>query len=121
MVGLQANNHAELEAYLDWGQAFVRHTPRANIYANMVIALDALGRKEEARVLRREALVLYPGDPLLTGSLPPPWPRRWSANPRPDSGCRGHAGRAGCAMFHQLPHRLAKWRYCWTAEAPWLR
>ena len=63
MVGLQANNHAELEAYLDWGQAFVRHTPRANIYANMVIALDALGRKEEARVLRREALVLYPGDP----------------------------------------------------------
>ncbi|MGR1197030.1 Wzy polymerase domain-containing protein [Aeromonas hydrophila] len=68
MVGLQANNHAELEAYLEWGQAFVRHTPRANIYANMVIALDALGRKEEARTLRREALALYPGDPLLTGS-----------------------------------------------------
>ncbi|MCP1265097.1 PglL family O-oligosaccharyltransferase [Aeromonas hydrophila] len=68
MVGLQANNHVELEAYLDWGQAFVRHTPRANIYANMVIALDALGRKEEARALRREALALYPGDPLLTGS-----------------------------------------------------
>ncbi|WP_324015351.1 PglL family O-oligosaccharyltransferase [Aeromonas hydrophila] len=68
MVGLQANNHTELEAYLEWGQAFVRHTPRANIYANMVIALDALGRKEEARVLRREALALYPGDPLLTGS-----------------------------------------------------
>lgn len=68
MVGLQSNNKAELEAYLDWGQAFVRHTPRANIYANMVIALDALGRKEEARALRREALALYPGDPLLTGS-----------------------------------------------------
>ncbi|WP_324016929.1 PglL family O-oligosaccharyltransferase [Aeromonas hydrophila] len=68
MVGLQANNHAELEAYLEWGQAFVRHTPRANIYANMVIALDALGRQEEARALRREALALYPGDPLLTGS-----------------------------------------------------
>lgn len=68
MVGLQANNHAELEAYLEWGQVFVRHTPRANIYANMVIALDALGRKEEARALRREALALYPGDPLLTGS-----------------------------------------------------
>ncbi|HAT1558083.1 TPA: ligase, partial [Aeromonas hydrophila] len=68
MVGLQASNHAELEAYLEWGQAFVRHTPRTNIYANMVIALDALGRKEEARALRREALALYPGDPLLTGS-----------------------------------------------------
>ena len=68
MVGLQANNKAELEAYLDWGQAFVRHTPRANIYANMVIALNALGRREEADRLRAEALVLYPGEPLLTGS-----------------------------------------------------
>lgn len=68
MVGLQANNKAELEAYLDWGQAFVRHTPRANIYANMVIALNALGRREEADCLRAEALVLYPGEPLLTGS-----------------------------------------------------
>lgn len=68
MVGLQANNKAELEAYLDWGQAFVRHTPRANIYANMVIALNALGRVEEADRLRADALVLYPGEPLLTGS-----------------------------------------------------
>ncbi len=68
MVGLQTNNKAELEAYLDWGQAFVRHTPRANIYANMVIALNALGRAEEADRLRADALVLYPGEPLLTGS-----------------------------------------------------
>ncbi|MNO41575.1 O-Antigen ligase [compost metagenome] len=68
MVGLQANNKAELEAYLDWGQAFVRHTPRANIYANMVIALNALGRTEEASRLRTQALMLYPGEPLLTAS-----------------------------------------------------
>ncbi|MCX7131616.1 Wzy polymerase domain-containing protein [Aeromonas sp.] len=68
MVGLQADNKAELEAYLDWGQAFVRHTPRSNIYANMVLALGALGRQEEARALRAQALMLYPGDPLLTGS-----------------------------------------------------
>lgn len=68
-VGLQTSNKAELEAYLEWGQAFVRHTPRANIYANMVIALDALGRKEEARALRSEALALYPADPLLTGTV----------------------------------------------------
>ncbi|RWT34586.1 PglL family O-oligosaccharyltransferase [Aeromonas caviae] len=67
-VGLQANNPTELEAYLDWGQEFVRHTPRANIYANMVLALNALGRREEADCLRAEALVLYPGEPLLTGS-----------------------------------------------------
>ncbi|MGL5470675.1 MAG: Wzy polymerase domain-containing protein, partial [Shewanella sp.] len=53
--------------YLEWGQAFVRHTPRANIYANMVIALNALGRTEEANAMRTEALKLYPTEPLLTG------------------------------------------------------
>ncbi|MFQ1898897.1 Wzy polymerase domain-containing protein [Aeromonas veronii] len=68
MVGLQTNNKTELEAYLEWGQAFVRHTPRANIYANMVIALNALGRREEANTMRVEALKLYPTEPLLTGS-----------------------------------------------------
>jgi O-antigen polymerase len=68
MVGLQTNNKTELEAYLEWGQAFVRHTPRANIYANMVIALNALGRTEEANTMRAEALKLYPTEPLLTGS-----------------------------------------------------
>ncbi len=68
MVGLQTNNKTELEAYLEWGQGFVRHTPRANIYANMVIALHALGRQEEAERVRKQALVLYPGEPLLTGS-----------------------------------------------------
>ncbi|BDO07886.1 ligase [Aeromonas caviae] len=67
-VGLQANNSTELEAYLDWGQEFVRHTPRANIYANMVLALNALGRQEEAQRLRTQALLLYPGEPLLTAS-----------------------------------------------------
>ncbi|MEH8221910.1 Wzy polymerase domain-containing protein [Aeromonas veronii] len=68
MVGLQTNNKTELEAYLEWGQSFVRHTPRANIYANMVIALNALGRTEEANAMRAEALKLYPTEPLLTGS-----------------------------------------------------
>ncbi|QSR49724.1 PglL family O-oligosaccharyltransferase [Aeromonas veronii] len=68
MVGLQTNNKTELGAYLEWGQAFVRHTPRANIYANMVIALNALGRTEEANAMWAEALTLYPTEPLLTGS-----------------------------------------------------
>ena len=68
MVGLQTNNKTELEAYLEWGRAFVRHTPRANIYANIVIALNALGRREEANAMRAEALKLYPTEPLLTGS-----------------------------------------------------
>ena len=30
--------------------------------------LDALGRQEEARRLRTQALMLYPGEPLLTAS-----------------------------------------------------
>ncbi|HHQ4736311.1 TPA: Wzy polymerase domain-containing protein [Aeromonas veronii] len=68
MVGLQTNNKTELDAYLEWGQAFVRHTPRANIYANMVIALNALGRTEEANAMRAEAVKLYPTEPLLTES-----------------------------------------------------
>lgn len=68
MVGLQTSNKAELDAYLAWGQAFVRHTPRANIYANMVMALNALGRTDEANALRAEALKLYPAEPLLTGA-----------------------------------------------------
>ncbi|EOD55111.1 PglL family O-oligosaccharyltransferase [Aeromonas molluscorum] len=67
LVGLQAHNQQELMAYLDWGQEFVRHTPRANIYANMIVALNALGREEEAKALRQQALLLYPADPLLTG------------------------------------------------------
>ena len=46
----------------------MRHTPRANIYANMVIALNALGRTAEADNLRASALMLYPGEPLLTVS-----------------------------------------------------
>ncbi|HHQ4555955.1 TPA: Wzy polymerase domain-containing protein, partial [Aeromonas veronii] len=65
MVGLQTSNKTELEAYLEWGQAFVRHTPRANIYANMVIALNALGRTEEANAMRAEALKVYPRESLL--------------------------------------------------------
>ncbi|UDN21645.1 PglL family O-oligosaccharyltransferase [Aeromonas veronii] len=69
MVGLQTNNKAELEAYLEWGQDFVLHTPRANIYANMVTALNALGRKEAADAMRLEALRLYPAEPLLSGSV----------------------------------------------------
>ncbi|WP_429070848.1 Wzy polymerase domain-containing protein [Aeromonas veronii] len=69
MVGLQTNNKDELEAYLEWGQDFVLHTPRANIYANMVTALNALGRKEAADAMRLEALRLYPAEPLLSGSV----------------------------------------------------
>lgn len=65
MVGLQTQNKTELEAYLAWGQDFVRHTPRANIYANMVVALNALGRPDDARNLRAEALRWYPKEPLL--------------------------------------------------------
>ncbi|PJG60049.1 PglL family O-oligosaccharyltransferase [Aeromonas cavernicola] len=65
MVGLQHKDKKELEAYVAWGEAFIRHTPRATIYANMVTALHALARHQEANELRDKALILYPTDPVL--------------------------------------------------------
>ena len=68
MVGLQANNKAGLKPTSTEGAGLRAPYPRANIYANMVIALNALGRTAEADNLRASALMLYPGEPLLTVS-----------------------------------------------------
>lgn len=67
-VGMHTGNHQELQAYVDWGQEFVRHTPRANIYANMILALRAMGEGDKADALRQQALLLYPDEPLLRAS-----------------------------------------------------
>ncbi|AEY00568.1 lipid A core - O-antigen ligase [Oceanimonas sp. GK1] len=56
---------AALQAYLDWGQAFVRHTPRASVYRNMVLALHRLERPEEAQRLLQRARDFYPKDTTL--------------------------------------------------------
>ncbi|WMC10173.1 Wzy polymerase domain-containing protein [Oceanimonas pelagia] len=54
-----------LQAYLDWGREFVRHTPRAGIYRNMVLALHHLDRPEEARRLLQRARYYYPREESL--------------------------------------------------------
>lgn len=70
-AALTRHDNHELQAYVDWGRAFVRHTPRANIYANMLLALNAMGEHEQADKLRCEALALYPDDPQLKPKLAP--------------------------------------------------
>ncbi|ATG75271.1 Wzy polymerase domain-containing protein [Zobellella denitrificans] len=64
-VGTAQQDNQALQAYLDWGQEFVRHTPRANIYYNMVLALNRLEREQEAEQLLQLARHYYPMEPLL--------------------------------------------------------
>ncbi|MDX1269727.1 MAG: Wzy polymerase domain-containing protein, partial [Oceanisphaera sp.] len=64
-VGSAQQNTEELQAYVDWGRQFVRHTPRANIYYNMVLALNRLDRPQEAQQLLEEARYYYPNDATL--------------------------------------------------------
>jgi O-antigen polymerase len=64
-VGSAQQNVEELQAYVDWGRQFVRHTPRANIYYNMVLALNRLDRKQEAEQLLLQARYFYPDDAML--------------------------------------------------------
>lgn len=64
-VGAARQDADAFQAYLDWGREFVRHTPRANIYYNMVLALNRLDRPEEAAQLLAQARYYYPREPLL--------------------------------------------------------
>ncbi|GAA3715856.1 Wzy polymerase domain-containing protein [Oceanisphaera sediminis] len=64
-VGSAQQNTEELQAYVDWGRQFVRHTPRANIYYNMALALNRLDRPQEADELLQEARYYYPSDASL--------------------------------------------------------
>lgn len=63
--GLLSSNTTELEAYLAWGQSFVQHTPRAQIYANMTLALKTLGRLNEAKAMQARGLQLFPDNKAL--------------------------------------------------------
>ncbi|MDX1265908.1 MAG: Wzy polymerase domain-containing protein, partial [Oceanisphaera sp.] len=64
-VGSAQQNTEELQAYVDWGRQFVRHTPRAKIYYNMALALNRLERPQEAQQLLEEARYYYPNDATL--------------------------------------------------------
>lgn len=70
-AGLADLDHESLEAYVNWGQGFLRHSPRAMVYANMTRALQALGRHEEAQALQTQGLTLYPSDVTITKAITP--------------------------------------------------
>ncbi|WP_396433065.1 Wzy polymerase domain-containing protein [Limnohabitans sp.] len=67
--GLLKRDPEQLESYLNWAQGHVRHTPRARIYANMAMALQAMDRTREAQDVQALGLRLYPGNPGLSKAL----------------------------------------------------
>ena len=61
-----ANRHPdELIAYVEWARDFVTLSPRSNVYFNAALALDVLGRHEEATQWRQNGVHLFPADPLF--------------------------------------------------------
>jgi len=65
MMALESGNQSELQAYVDWAKGFVNLTPRANVYFNAALALDALGQHDEAIRWRAEGQRLFPADPIF--------------------------------------------------------
>ena len=67
--GLFTRNPEQLESYLNWAHGHVRHAPRAGIYANMTMALQTMGKTQEAQQMQALGLRLYPGHPVLSKAL----------------------------------------------------
>lgn len=65
MMALESGNQSELQAYVDWAKEFVNLTPRANVYFNAALALDAMGQHDEAIRWRAEGQRLFPADPIF--------------------------------------------------------
>jgi len=66
---MRSGRKSDLQAYVDWGRRTMPHQPRSLVYINMVLALDAMGKPEEAQKVRREAAQLYPHNPILNGTI----------------------------------------------------
>lgn len=63
--GLANRQPDELIAYVEWARDFVTLSPRSNVYFNAALALDVLGRHEEATQWRQNGVHLFPADPLF--------------------------------------------------------
>jgi O-antigen polymerase len=82
-AAIASHDVPEIEGYINWARDFVDRAPRPDIYANIVLALDALGRRAEAAETRARGLQLFPTDPNLLrhskreNARPelPPWAR----------------------------------------------
>lgn len=64
IYGLEQHKAADLQAYVEWARAFVEVNPRAVVYANCAIALDALNRPDEANGWRSTGQKLFPASTL---------------------------------------------------------
>lgn len=67
--GLITRDAEQLQAFVDWAEGHVRHTPRSRLYSNMTVALQTMGRLEEARIMQARGLRLYPNSPGLLKAL----------------------------------------------------
>lgn len=67
--GLLNRDTEQLEAFVLWAQATVRHTPRAQTYAQLATALQILGRTDEAKNVQAQGLRLYPGHVGISKAL----------------------------------------------------
>lgn len=60
IYGLEHHKAEDLQAYVDWARDFVTLSPRAVVYANTAIALDALQQPADALKWRSEGQRLFP-------------------------------------------------------------
>ncbi len=61
----EAQQREDLSTYISWASELVKLSPRANVYYNAALALDAIGRHEEAEQWRQTGARLFPADPIF--------------------------------------------------------
>jgi O-antigen polymerase len=94
---LHDKNHAELEAYIAWATEFNTTQPRSQMYWNGALALDALGKPNEAAHWRAEGARLFPSDPLFKPTVS----SSTSTLTAPVSGVTSSAPRAATGGAHK--------------------
>jgi Flp pilus assembly protein TadD len=63
-----AQNGLWKEAYYRWGKALAEGKKSAAIYNNMAVALEEMGRFDEAEKTYKQALSLAPGNSAIQGN-----------------------------------------------------
>ncbi|PJC85574.1 ligase [Vibrio sp. HA2012] len=60
LLGLQDHNPALIQPYIDWSQDIIREKPRAELYADLILAYLGMGEQSKARQVETEARLLFP-------------------------------------------------------------
>jgi hypothetical protein len=58
---LYSKDEAGLNEFIRWGQLYLEQIPDVQLYADLAVAFDALGRRETAQMMLAEAQSIYPG------------------------------------------------------------